>query len=227
MLTDPRGSGGTNHSTSTGRPYDCSSSTHFSSSSTLPSSTDVPAQNDISRTFHDIPVPPVPESASFFSLRTAGRTLSFGTRPGKISTPTQQQQHQQHQGGFTERGERAMTASSESTATPPKLLDSDLDLRGGYDDNFSKMFESFGRRKSALLLQTQLVRTVALVPLSETTNLRSNADDTSRTRVHRKPYPRSLRRRIEAHIFLRLASIGHRKSNRILTRGIVRRHETG
>ncbi|KAL1968475.1 hypothetical protein VTN77DRAFT_1685 [Rasamsonia byssochlamydoides] len=153
-LPKNRGSGGTNHSTSTAGLYDSSSSARFSSSSTLPSSTDVPVQNDLSRTLHDIPVPPVPESSSLFSLRAGGRTFSFGTKPGRLSTPPQQhqqQQQQQHHGPSSQARERAMTASSVSTATPPRLLDSDLKLNGEDDDNFSNMFEGFGKRKSALL----------------------------------------------------------------------------
>jgi hypothetical protein len=46
-----------------------------------------------------------------------------------------------------------MTASSASTATPPKLLDSDLNLGGG-DDNFGDMFETFSKRRSAVLLES-------------------------------------------------------------------------
>ncbi|EEA25849.1 conserved hypothetical protein [Talaromyces marneffei ATCC 18224] len=159
-----RASGGTNNSASTGL-YDSSSSARYSSSSTLPSSTDIPVHNDLSRGVHDLPVPPVPESPSVFSLRAAGRTFSFGTRPLRTSTPTSQQQQQQQQqqqacqqttaSPSTSR-DRATTASSANTAIPPKLLDSDLSIRGAGDDDdgFGSMFENFGKRKSAILLDS-------------------------------------------------------------------------
>lgn len=38
--------------------------------------------------------------------------------------------------------------ASGSTATPPKLLDTDLDLRQSDLDGFGTMFESFGKRGS-------------------------------------------------------------------------------
>jgi hypothetical protein len=167
-----RGSGGTHHSTSTAGVYDSSSSARYSSSSTLPSSTDGAAHNDHSKTFHDIPPAPMAESPSLFSLRAAGRTFSFGTKPSRFSTPPQTQQQQtqpqyqpqyqpqvQHQYQQSESPaqarDRAMTASSASTATatPPRLLDSDFQVSGTDDDNFTSMFENFGKRKSAIQLR--------------------------------------------------------------------------
>jgi hypothetical protein len=50
--------------------------------------------------------------------------------------------------------ERAMTESSYtsgSTATPPKLLDTDLDLGQSDLDGLGSMFESFGKRRSQIL----------------------------------------------------------------------------
>lgn len=50
--------------------------------------------------------------------------------------------------------ERAMTESSYtsgSTATPPKLLDTDLDLGQSDLDGLGTMFESFGKRRSQIL----------------------------------------------------------------------------
>ena len=38
--------------------------------------------------------------------------------------------------------------ASESTATPPKLLDTDLDLGQSDLDGFGTMFETFGKRRS-------------------------------------------------------------------------------
>lgn len=50
--------------------------------------------------------------------------------------------------------ERALTESSYtsgSTATPPKLLDTDLDLGQTDLDELGSMFESFGKRRSQLM----------------------------------------------------------------------------
>ena len=140
-LTGVRSSGGTDNSTFSGNPYDSSSSARFSSSSTLPSSTDAPDHPDVSRPLHDIPIPP-PHSS--FSLRAVGRTFSFGNKkPMRPSTPPLEELPS------ASMRERAMTASSASTATPPKLLESDFGL-GGEDDDFSNVFETF-RRKSPRL----------------------------------------------------------------------------
>ncbi|KAI1986865.1 hypothetical protein LOZ51_000023 [Ophidiomyces ophidiicola] len=138
-LTGSTGSGGTNNSSSPGRLYDSSSSAKFSSSSTLPSDNSA----------HDIPIPPIPESSFASAWRAAGRTFSFGGRPPKIvppnpSTPRQSQS--------TTR-ERALTGSTNSTATPPRLLDSDLNL--DMSDDFSNIFEGFEKRKSQTTLDSK------------------------------------------------------------------------
>ncbi|KKZ60720.1 hypothetical protein EMCG_04647 [[Emmonsia] crescens] len=135
-LTGFSGSRGTNNSASTGRLYDSSaSSAKFSSSSTLPSSTDIPIQ--------DVPVPPVHES-SFFSLRSAaGRTFSFGT---KSSTKSQQRQEVvTPRSRETATRERATTASTTSTATPPRLPDTNLDM--GDSISFGNIFDGFDKEK--------------------------------------------------------------------------------
>lgn len=49
---------------------------------------------------------------------------------------------------------RALTESSyasASTATPPKLLDTDLDFGNSNLDGFGDMFESYGKRRSRVL----------------------------------------------------------------------------
>ncbi|KAL1999065.1 hypothetical protein VTN02DRAFT_5110 [Thermoascus thermophilus] len=143
-----RGSGGTNNSGSTGGLYDSSSSARLSSSSTLPSSTDVPihdvSNNPHARTFHDIPPPIAHGPRPSFSLHAAGRTFSFGTKAPRASTP-----QPQPPSPIVTR-DRTMTASTASTATPPKLPDTELKL-GGLDDDFGNMFEGFGQRKSGIL----------------------------------------------------------------------------
>ena len=56
--------------------------------------------------------------------------------------------------------ERALTESSYtsgSTATPPKLLDTDLDLGKSDLDELGTMFESFGKRRSQVLAGQEVV----------------------------------------------------------------------
>ncbi|KAL9631023.1 MAG: hypothetical protein Q9164_006112 [Protoblastenia rupestris] len=151
-----RGSGGTNNSTSSGGHDNSSSSARFSSSSTLPSSTDVPLDDRPvlnPKDPHTMPAPPIPESGGIASIRAAGRAFSFGRRKAESSMlPSRSTvQHAQSDGPAPYTRERAHTESSyasESTATPPKLLDTGLDF--GSMDNFGSMFESFGKRRSQI-----------------------------------------------------------------------------
>ncbi|PGH04743.1 hypothetical protein AJ80_08473 [Polytolypa hystricis UAMH7299] len=135
-LTGSSGSRGTNNSASTGGLYDSSSSTKFSSSSTLPSSADIP--------LHDIPVPPIPDSPFSFSLRAGGRTFSFGSKGPKPMAPG----HNTPPGKGLASRDRAMTSSTTSTATPPRLLDSDLNL--GESGGFGDIFEGIDKKKDRL-----------------------------------------------------------------------------
>ena len=104
--------------------------------------------------FRDVPLPPIPKSQSSFSLKAAGRTLSFG-RPNKTSTPPPPPRKELPSPPDEEEPEpygraRAVTTSSyASTATPPKLDERDLGLSLGGD--FGEMFAGFGKRKSAVL----------------------------------------------------------------------------
>lgn len=158
MLMIPRGSGGTNNSTSSGGHNDNSSaSARFSSSSTLPSSTDVPLDDrppPLPKDSQHVPIPPIPQPNPL-SLRAAGRTFSFGRKKVQSPStpaPTPRFTPQSIPHGYSSATrERAMTESSYasgSTVTPPKLLDSDLDLGKSDLDSFGNMFESFGKRKS-------------------------------------------------------------------------------
>lgn len=96
-------------------------------------------------------MPPIPKSQSAFSLKAAGRTLSFG-RTNKTSTPTPLPQKELPSPPSDEEESpygraRAVTASSyASTATPPKLDERDMGLSLGGD--FGQMFAGFGKRKS-------------------------------------------------------------------------------
>ena len=172
------GSGGTNNSTSSGGHNDnSSSSARFSSTSTLPSSTDVPLDENYTHSngHYDISPPPIPESNSLVS-RTAGRTFSFGRR--KVgSPPSVPEAGSPTVAEYAGSGEykslnrpRAMTESSYasgSTATPPKLLDTGLDFGQSDLDGFGSMFESFGKRQSKQIEEsTTLAGTKSESPVS-------------------------------------------------------------
>ncbi|OAS99805.1 hypothetical protein, variant 1 [Blastomyces dermatitidis ER-3] len=134
---DNRGSRGTNNSASTGRLYDSSaSSAKFSSSSTLPSSTDIPIQ--------DVPPPPVHDS-SFFSFRSAGRTFSFGTKSSSSKSLQRLEATTPRSRGTATARERAPTTSTTSTATPHRLPDTELDM--GDSLSFGNMFDGFDKEK--------------------------------------------------------------------------------
>ncbi|KAL2827299.1 hypothetical protein BJY01DRAFT_139459 [Aspergillus pseudoustus] len=110
-------------------------STRFSSSGRR--STDLQTQFDSqsphSRNLHDIPAPPFSSA-----LRAAGRTFSFGGRFAK--TPTQAPRASSPD---TTRS-RATTNSTTSTATPPKLLETEFQI-GRMDDDFGTMFDNIGK----------------------------------------------------------------------------------
>ena len=100
-----------------------------------------------------MPVPPVPETHTS-ALKSAGRAFSFGRKKAEaasvLSSATRPQAEHTQQESYGFNRPRAMTESSyasESTATPPKLLDGGLD----FDDGFGSMFESFGKRQSKVL----------------------------------------------------------------------------
>lgn len=157
-----RGSGGTQNSASSGGQNDNSSSdARFSSTSTLPSSADVPLDDRPSlnaKDPHDIPIPPVPGSNSI-SLRAAGRAFSFGRKraespsvhvPGPPSIV--EQARSDGYGSFNR--PRAMTESSYasgSTATPPKLLGTGFELDQSDFSELGNMLGSFGKSEIKLV----------------------------------------------------------------------------
>ena len=153
------GSAGTNTSASTA-PYDsAASSARFSSSSTIPSSTDISydshANSMVSaqRPLQDIPVPPAPRSRGW-SIKNAGRNFSFASKqknelpveplPQRRPSPTTIQSTTTTPG----RRERAMTASTTSTATPPRLLEGELAFGDSDLENFGNMFDSIDQRSN-------------------------------------------------------------------------------
>ncbi|KAL6716336.1 hypothetical protein ACLMJK_005902 [Lecanora helva] len=154
-----RGSGGTNNSTSSrGHNDTSSSSARFSSTSTLPSSTDIALDENTyanAQTSYDKPAPPIPES-THSALKAAGRAFSFGRKKAEAASiaPLSSRPGVEHAQSESSRFNRprAMTESSyasESTATPPKLLEGGLD----FDDGFGTMFENYGKRQSKNLEQ--------------------------------------------------------------------------
>ena len=154
------GSGGTENSASTA-PYDSASvSTRMSNASTNPSSTSIrsvqKSTESAERPFNDIPVPPTPKQRSGF-LRGAHRGLSFGNKsqhdvnhtPAPPMPRAATKYDEQTSPDLPKFGrDRSVTTSSASTATPPKLFDSDLTLNSSELDSFSNMFDNIGRRSA-------------------------------------------------------------------------------
>jgi hypothetical protein len=145
----------TDNSVSTKAPYSsAASSARLSSSSTIPSTdtrSDISAASGNPKPFHDIPVPPAPVPRPPFSLRSSARTFSFGSRTGgPLSIASQPPPPAVRRGAPTVDGsrDRALSASTASTATPPKLLDSELGFGDSDTDGFSNMFDNIGKRDS-------------------------------------------------------------------------------
>lgn len=126
--------------------YESSTSTRLSSSSTLPSSAEVPppdeTQSPHSR-IHDVPAPPLTSA-----LRAAGRTFSFGGRFSKSGPQVPRQQTPDAAKN------RPMTGSTDSTATPPKLPDTDFALSS--QDDFNTMFDNMGTREGSTMRGSSL-----------------------------------------------------------------------
>ncbi|EXJ78514.1 hypothetical protein A1O1_08915 [Capronia coronata CBS 617.96] len=144
-----RGSGGTERSHSTA-PYDSgASSTRLSISSTNPSSVDTRSDKDknlhtsTQRSPNDVPVPP-PSAAKPAFLRSPGRTFSFGIVRGSRGSPTGSPGAHVVIDNNRSRAVTTSTASTASTATPPRLFDSDLALENSELDGFGNMFDHIG-----------------------------------------------------------------------------------
>lgn len=123
-LTGTRDSGGA---------YESSTSTRLSSSSTLPSSTEISPPDETfsphSR-INDVPPPP--------PLRPANRAFSLG---GRLKALPPSPQHNALDASAKHRA----TSSSDSTTLPPRLPDTNIDLSGA--DDFQKMFDNVGKRE--------------------------------------------------------------------------------
>ncbi|KAH8602865.1 hypothetical protein B0O99DRAFT_647688 [Bisporella sp. PMI_857] len=181
-LTLQSGSGASNsNSAST-----TDNSSRLSAASTAPSSTNSKSEEWKS---HDkpsggIPLPPVPKSQSTFSLKAAGRSLSWGRNkqnntpppPPPLRKDTPSPPPNEYQGR-----QRAVTASSyASTATPPKLDERELGLSLGGD--FGDMFSSFGKRKSQML-EAERNRAMSKSPELPPSGPASRSQTTSRLNV--------------------------------------------
>ena len=168
-----RGSGGTHNSASSGGLNDNSSyEARFSSTSTLPSAADVPLDDRPSpntKDHYNIPAPPIPESHPL-SLKAAGRAFSFGRKRAESPSmpghgPRQAIGSAKSDGYESFNRPRAMTESSyasESTATPPRLLSTELELEQDDLNDFGNMFESFGKNEIKLVKEpgVRVVRNV-------------------------------------------------------------------
>ncbi|KIW17798.1 hypothetical protein PV08_04993 [Exophiala spinifera] len=139
-----RGSAGTQGSRSTVHLDSAASSTRLSTSSTNPSSVDTRSDKNVqvpgSKPYNDIPAPPHTTARHGF-LRSPPRALSFGVIKGSRSSPISAQGDYPHPDNTRS---RAVTTSSQSTATPPRLFDSDLALDNSELDGFENMFDHIG-----------------------------------------------------------------------------------
>ena len=146
-----RGSGGTENSLSTSH-YDSNASSTRLSTSTTPSSIDNRSDRNVQATYKDIPVPPPPSARPGF-LRNSARTFSLGvglksSKEPQFSSPAASPAPAIHPANSSDSRGRALTASSASTATPPKLFDSDLALDNSELDGFGNMFDGIGLKSS-------------------------------------------------------------------------------
>jgi len=112
----------------------------------------------------DINPPPIPKSTSAFSLKNAGRTLSWGRHkhpslhsPKDPASPKIDEEQ-------SARARAATTSSYASTATPPKL-DQNNDLGLSLGGDFSDMFAGFGKRKS-VVMDAEANRSMSNSPVS-------------------------------------------------------------
>lgn len=100
----------------------------------------------------DIPTPPPHTSRGGF-LKNAGRTFSFGinrnqSREVNEAPPVPALPDKNRRDTITNSRERAMTESSVTTATPPRLDESSFSIRGSEEDDFGNMFAGIAHKSS-------------------------------------------------------------------------------
>ncbi|KAF0318707.1 hypothetical protein RB213_011182 [Colletotrichum asianum] len=152
-----RGSGSSN----TTKTTSTDTSSRHSNVSTTPSSADLGAQgpqeewrNSIKKSHTDLPPPPPKHSSGGF-LSKAGRTFSFGGQKKNQASVSSVDEHPlpppplpaQALEDDSSRRPRGLTASTASTATPPKLSEEEFNLNFGSD--FGNMFKGSGFDKRA------------------------------------------------------------------------------
>ncbi|KIW77185.1 hypothetical protein Z517_09631 [Fonsecaea pedrosoi CBS 271.37] len=187
-----RGSGGTERSHSTAPNDSAASSARLSTSSTNPSSVDTRSDKNVqggagSRPFNDIPAPP-PVSTRPGFLRSPTRTFSFGLVKGSRGSPTSP-------GGALPplkdiSRNRAVTSSSASTATPPRLFDTDLSLENSELDEFGNMFDHIGSSPDAP--PSRLIHQEASISPAPTQYPPTSYPGNSPLRVNRAPPPKPI-----------------------------------
>lgn len=171
LKSSNRGSGSTN----TTKTNSTDNSSRHSNASTAPSSADYGGQEEWKgvhrKPVGDIPVPPIPKSASSSFLKSAGRSFSFGGQKkhlppvpaadeSPIPSPTEPDR-------FTAGRARATTTSTSTTVTPPKV-DEDFNLDLGGD--FSKMLLGYDKRASTATMLDEQSGRQALQPRGLTGN---------------------------------------------------------
>ncbi|KAL0936600.1 uncharacterized protein CTRU02_208815 [Colletotrichum truncatum] len=171
-----RGSGSSN----TTKTTSTDTSSRHSNVSTTPSSADLGAQgpqeewrNSIKKSHTDVP-PPKHSSGGFLSK--AGRTFSFGGQKKNQASVSSVDDHPlplpplptQALEDDSSRRPRGLTASTASTATPPKLSEEDFALNFGSD--FGNMFKGSGFDKRASQMTLPGNDKSNLGPRSLTTN---------------------------------------------------------
>ncbi|KIW88017.1 uncharacterized protein Z519_11127 [Cladophialophora bantiana CBS 173.52] len=147
-----RGSGGTERSHSTAPNDSAASSARLSTSSTNPSSIDTKSDKNVqggagSRPFNDISAPHSVLTRPGF-IRSPARTFSFGVVKGSRASPASPTSALPPLIDTTRN--RAVTTSTTSTATPPRLFDTDLSLESSELDEFGNMFDHIGSSRDAV-----------------------------------------------------------------------------
>ncbi|RMZ82007.1 hypothetical protein DV737_g2251, partial [Chaetothyriales sp. CBS 132003] len=124
------------------------------STSTNPSSIDSYSDRHAQHRLNDVPAPPPPSARAGF-LRTSAHTfsLTMGLRPAKdahhaAAAAAEPGAERALPPAADSRRSRAMTVSSASTATPPKLFDSEIGLDSVELDSFGNMFDGIGAHSS-------------------------------------------------------------------------------
>jgi hypothetical protein len=143
----PRGSGGTERSQSTAHYDSAASSARLSTSSTNPSSIDTKSekntQSAAARSANDVSVLPTGSNRPSF-LRSPVKTFSFSALKGSGEAPASPDAPAVYPPTIDNRRNRTVTESTASTATPPRLFDSDLALDNSELEDFGNMFDHIG-----------------------------------------------------------------------------------